>query len=113
MKTNFLMTLALVGGLVAGQSQCSFAQGSTPPRGYWVVQTNERTRDHSLVQFYDLDDQLVYEERLEGVNLDVNRRKTARLLDQILRRITDKTLLKAQLGLSNPSFSAHLAKKRD
>ncbi len=88
------------------------APAQTTPPGYWVVETNDRTRDHSLVQFYDLSDQLVYEERLEGVHLDVARRKTRRLLNQTLRRVVNRTLLGSRLPGKETSPAALLAKKR-
>ncbi len=88
------------------------APAQTTPPGYWVVETNDRTRNHSLVQFYDLADQLVYEERLEGVHLDVARRKTRRLLNQTLRRVVNRTLLGSRLSGKEVSPAALLAKKR-
>jgi hypothetical protein len=63
-----------------------------------VVETNDRTRDHTLVKFYDPADQLVYEERLDGVHLDVSRRKNRRLLNRTLRRVVGRTLVGSQLA---------------
>ncbi len=88
------------------------APAQTTPPGYWVVETNDRTRDHTLVQFYDLSDQLVYEERLEGVHLDVARRKTRRLLNQTLRRVVNRTLLGSRLPGKEAGPAALLARKR-
>ncbi len=73
------------------------AAAQTTPSGYWVVETNERTRDQSVVKFYDLNDQLLYEERLEGVHLDVARGKNRRLLTQMLNQVVNRTLLESQL----------------
>jgi hypothetical protein len=88
------------------------APAQTTPPGYWVVETNDRTRDHTMVQFYDLTDQLVYEERLEGVHLDVSRRKYRRLLNQTLRRVVNRTLLGSRLPGKEACPAALLAKKR-
>jgi type IV secretory pathway VirD2 relaxase len=88
------------------------APAQTTPPGYWVVETNDRTRDHTLVQFYDLTDQLVYEERLEGVHLDVSRRKTRQLLNRTLRRVVTHTLLGSQLPGKETSPATLIAKKR-
>jgi hypothetical protein len=91
---------------------CVPAPAQTTPPGYWVVETNDRTRDHTVVQFYDLSDQLVYEERLEGRHLDVSRRQTRRLLNRTLRRVVGRTLLGSQLAGKETSPAALLAKKR-
>ncbi len=91
---------------------CAPAPAQTTPPGYWVVETNDRTRDHSVVQFYDLTDQLVYEERLEGVHLDVSRPKNRRLLNRTLRRVVGRTLLGSQLPGKETSPAVLLAKKR-
>ncbi len=95
MKT--LLLKALVFALPFAYA-CVPAPAQTTPPGYWVVETNDRTRDHSVVQFYDLTDQLVYEERLEGVHLDVSRPKNRRLLNRTLRRVVGRTLVGSQLA---------------
>lgn len=89
------------------------APAQTTPAGYWVVETNDRTRDHTVVQFYDLDDQLLYEERLEGVHLDISRRRHVRLLNQTLSRVTGRTLLGSQLAGNEAAPTPPLAVKRD
>jgi|GEM_PF-2375683 len=110
MKT-FALKTALVVLLLAYARTPAPAQ-TTPP-GYWVVETNDRTRDHTLVKFYDLSDHLVYEERLEGVHLDVSRRKHVRLLNQTLRRVTERTLLAGRLGRGEATLPAEVAGKRE
>jgi type IV secretory pathway VirD2 relaxase len=77
-----------------------------------VVETNDRTHNYTVVKFYDLADQLVYEERLEGVHLDVSRRKNRRLLNQTLHRVVHATLLGSQLAGKEASPGALIAKKR-
>ncbi len=109
MKT--LLLKALVFALPFAYA-CVPAPAQTTPPGYWVVETNDRTRDHSVVQFYDLTDQLVYEERLEGVHLDVSRPKNRRLLNRTLRRVVGRTLLGSQLPGKETSPAVLLAKKR-
>lgn len=89
------------------------APARTPPPGYWVVETNDHTRDHTVVKFYDLSNHLVYEERLEGVHLDVSRRKYVRLLNQTLRRVTDRALLAGRLGRGEATLAATTGKRED
>ena len=109
MKT-FALRTALAALLLAGALTLASAQ--TTPAGYWVVETNNETRDYSLVQFYDPDDQLLYEERLQGVHLDVSRRKTIRLLNGTLRRVTNRTLLGSQLARNETTFAVSPVRKR-
>lgn len=111
MKTNILSAIVLTTALLTGRFEKSVAQ-PVHPAGYWVVETNDRSRDHTLVQFYDLSDQLVYEERLTGVHLDVSRRKTRRLLNQTLRRVVNHTLLGSRLAAGKTPPAPLLAKKR-
>jgi hypothetical protein len=110
MKTNLLSALFLTAALLTGRIEQSVAQ-TIHPAGYWVVETNERTRDHTVVKFYDLSDHLIYEERLEGVQLDVSRRKHVRLLNQTLRRVTERTLLAGRLGRGEATLSAGITRK--
>ncbi len=109
MKTRFLK-LILSALLLAYARTTAPAQTTT--HGYWVVETNDRTRDHSLVQFYDLTDQLVYEEHIEGVHLNVLRRKTQRLLNQTLRRVVNHTLVGSRLPGKEVCPATLIAKKR-
>lgn len=65
--------------------------------GYWVVETNQKTKDYSIVKFYDTAGLLVYEERLEGVHLNIAKPKTVKMLNQTLRGVVAKSLVRVQL----------------
>lgn len=92
----------------------ALAHAQTPPAavlpGYWNVETNLTTRDYTVVRFYNGQDQLVYEERLDNLCLDLSRHPRQRrriksqlgiALQQVLRdpaSAQPATLLAQQLG---------------
>lgn len=73
---------------------------------YWNLETNNLTRDYTIVRFYNNQDQLVYEERLDDLCLDLSKRRRASrqlagALQQVLREraaYTSGTLLAQQLA---------------
>ena len=71
-----LILTTCVGSAVAAQM---------PDNGFWQVITKETGEARTTVRFYDLQKHLIYEEQLEGVRLDVGRRKTCRLLNKVLK----------------------------
>ena len=80
-------------------SLASLVQAQTAPAaanalpGYWNIETNLTTRDYTIVRFYNGQDQLVHEERLDNLCLDLSRRRQCRriksqlgtALQQVLR----------------------------
>jgi hypothetical protein len=56
-------------------SSAVFAQAPKAEDHYWVVETNNFYRQHSIVKIYTSDDVLVHEVKLYGVHLDINRPK--------------------------------------
>jgi len=53
-------------------------------KGYWVVEGNVKTPLDHTIRFYDNNDELVYTEKLEGVKLNVGKRKVKMKLKQVL-----------------------------
>ncbi len=53
-------------------------------KGYWVIESNIKTPKTSVVHFYTIDDTLMYSEKVEGIKLDIKKRKTVTLLNQAL-----------------------------
>lgn len=75
MKTRLIFCLSLLllnCGAVLAQSP----DGPSPTllTGYWNVETNLTTRDYTIVRFYNGQDQLVYEERLDDFCLNLRRK---------------------------------------
>ncbi|MCF2444567.1 hypothetical protein L0657_11420 [Dyadobacter sp. CY345] len=57
---------------------------TSPPKGYWTVETNTKKPGGSIIRFYTEDSKLVYEEHLRKISLDVDRPKTVVLLNAAL-----------------------------
>jgi len=96
LKTAFVFTL-----LIAGLSQSGLAQALTPAKNYWVVETNLKQRDYSIVRFYNAADELIYEEKLEGVYLNIARAKHVKRLNLALQRVTEEPLVAAYKDIAN------------
>lgn len=85
---------------------------AVPTNGYWNLETNLTTRNHTIVRFYNNLNQLVYEERLDNLCLDLSKgnglcRRTAKQLNVALQDVlrapgsTPQTnLLATQFGQS-------------
>jgi hypothetical protein len=56
-----------------------------PDGGFWQIVTDNSWPQTTTVQFYDLERHLVYEEKLVGVDLDLQSKKTVRRLNKILQ----------------------------
>ena len=56
-----------------------------PENGYWEIVTREKGPAKTTVKFFDLENHLIYEERLEGVRLDGTNRRVCRRLNNSLQ----------------------------
>ena len=54
------------------------------PNGYWVVESNNKTPLSSIIYFYNNDNQVIYKEKLEGIRINIKKRKTLMGLRKIL-----------------------------
>ncbi len=65
------------------------AQQQQPPataEGFWVLESNVKTPETTIAYFYNNDQVLVYKEKIEGVRLNVNKRKTVKQLNAVLQQ---------------------------
>ena len=91
MKTSLIFRLSL--GLFLLLASLAHAQSQLAVQaGYWNVETNRTTRDHTIVRFYNAQHQLAYEERLDGLNLDLRKgnrccRRTSQQLNVALAAV--------------------------
>lgn len=92
MKTIFFsrLLLALCLLFVSAGAQAQAPAKALP--GYWNIETNLSTRDYSIVRFYNGQDELVYEERLQNFCLDMRRncpgsRRISRQLSVALQQV--------------------------
>ena len=91
MKKNTLKIVMLVLLLGADAFTSTFAQAVLPAQNYWVVETNLKQRDYSLIRFYNQRNELVYEEHLAGIYLNISRPKHVKRLNLALQQVTDNT----------------------
>lgn len=98
MKSTFFKIAMVAGGLFCCSLFPEWAQAKQKQEGYWVVETNLRTRDYTLIRFYTDQHQLLYEERLAGYSLDISKAKNKRRLNKTLTQLTEKSLVVEALG---------------
>jgi len=55
-----------------------------PERGYWVVESNIHTPKHSVITFYNDKGAMLYKELVDGVRLNLKKRKTLMRLKRVL-----------------------------
>ena len=109
MKTSLLFRLSLGLFLLLSTLAHAQAQSAAQP-GYWNVETNRTTRDYTIVRFYNARDQLVYEERLDGLNLDLRKgnrccRRTSQQLNVALAAVLrDPAAARRDAGLLATQF---------
>lgn len=72
---------------------------------YWVVETNINQKNFTLVKFYDGDNTLLDEIKLNGVYLDISRRKHKRKLDDLLYQYNWKDLMSSGKSRHRMQFS--------
>jgi len=92
----------------------SFAQQASknPPgvsdQGYWVIESNVQTPLTHTIRFYTNANQLVYKETITNTRLNINRKKTRIMLQQVLetaivawnqnqQTVTDRDYVKLKL----------------
>lgn len=98
MKRTFLKIALVAGGIFCCSLHPGLAQAKAKQEGYWVVETNQRTRNYTLIRFYSDQDQLLYEEKLPGYMLDISRSRNKKRLDKALKQLTEKSLVSEALG---------------
>lgn len=84
MKKIFLFAFILLATLELSAQ----VPGRTPrwvsDQGYWVAESNTKQPLEHIIRFYNNDDVLVYQEKLSGVKLKLERRKVRMKLKAVL-----------------------------
>ncbi|HEX8328479.1 MAG TPA: hypothetical protein VF629_13130 [Hymenobacter sp.] len=101
MKTRLFFCMSLFLLLNCGTALAQTAPNASSATGYWNTETNLTTRDYTIVRFYNDQDHLLYQERLDGVCLDLSRRR-------VRRRTSAKLNAALQQVLQDPSASRSL-----
>lgn len=55
-------------------------------KGYWVVESNLKTPKSAIIYFYNNSNTLIYKEQVEGVKLDLDRRRVLKRLKNVLEQ---------------------------
>jgi hypothetical protein len=63
-----------------GKAKCISA------KGYWVIENNIKTPKSNTIYFYNNDNVMVYKEKIEGIKLNTNKRKTLLKLKSALEQ---------------------------
>lgn len=84
-KSGLLLTLAMI-ACTPGMSQHSALSEE-----YWVVETHTRDTVYSVVRFFDGNNVLLHEVRVENVAIDIEQKKHRKKLDQLLSEFKMRT----------------------
>ncbi|WP_224999530.1 hypothetical protein [Cesiribacter sp. SM1] len=95
MKT-FFRSLLIAATLLLATVPTISAQTSTGGEAYWVVETNLNQKNYSIVKFYNSEHALIYEERIEGLYLNTEKRKHRKYLDRSLKIFTQQRIFASQ-----------------
>jgi len=77
-KAGILFSFAMIAS-TAGMSQKAAIDDT-----YWVVETNNRDTVYSVVRFFDGNNNLLHEVKLDNIAIDIRQKKNRRRLDQLL-----------------------------
>ena len=84
-------SLIVLTSITMGQKEATDAKLRSPKwvseKGYWVIEGNIHTPKSSIVRFYANNRQLIYTEKVEGVILNVKKRRTLMKLKRALDKI--------------------------
>jgi len=88
----FFVTAALCGfsTLIFAQDEPQNNTIATPKwisdKGYWVIESNVKTPENSVIYFYNNDNELVYKEKLEGIRINWKKRRVLMHLKTVLEQ---------------------------
>ena len=82
-KAIFILALATI---------AHFASAQKIPmsnKGYWVIESNKQTPKQSVVNFYNLNNELVYQETITGKKVKVDNNRTRKVLQNTLETVLE------------------------
>lgn len=86
-----LTSLVISAHTAMAQDEATVGQPRFPKwiseKGYWVIESNIKTPKSSIVRFYTNDRHLIYTEKVEGVKLNVKKKKTLMNLKNVLEKV--------------------------
>ncbi|MEJ1239118.1 hypothetical protein WBG78_13365 [Chryseolinea sp. T2] len=84
-KTIFIAVLAMITS-TAGMGQHAAMSGE-----YWVVENHTRDSVYSIVRFYDANNALMHEVKIDNLTVDIRQKKQRKHLDQLLNDYKTRT----------------------
>jgi hypothetical protein len=83
-KITIAIILSFLISATYSQNKVRSAPRWTSDKGYWMVESNIHDRLYHIVRFYNNGNELVYTEHLNGVKLNIHKRKTKMKLKKAL-----------------------------
>jgi|GEM_PF-6116018 hypothetical protein len=74
----------LIATLTMMTYSASMSQSATLKQDYWVVETHTHDTVYSIVRFFDGNDALMHEFRVDNIAVDIRQKKQRKRLDQLL-----------------------------
>ena len=88
MKTTFKLLTCAIALLVMSSTSSAQAQAKLPKwlpeSGNWMVETNVNKPLHSIIYFYTNEGEVIYKETLDGIKLNLEKRKVKMRLKRVL-----------------------------
>ena len=92
-KTTLLVWGVFIANIAMAQDVVTYGEQRpvqwVSEKGFWNIETNIKTPKTSTVRFYDNNRHLVYTEKVEGVVLNIKKKKTLLHLKTILDKVVD------------------------
>jgi hypothetical protein len=73
-------------------------QSTTFDSLYWVVETNIHNPSYSIVRFYNHENLMVHEVRLQGVYLNICNPRQRKKLDSLMREYSQRVVRSKEIG---------------
>lgn len=83
---TLILSLAFNDGHTQGNASGPRHSKWMPEKGFWVIEGNVKTPARSTICFYTDDKVLVYKERVDGIQLNLKRKKVLIRLSRVLEQ---------------------------
>ncbi|MGC3945909.1 MAG: hypothetical protein QM762_15525 [Chryseolinea sp.] len=97
-KVSLIIVLALI------TSTAGMSQQTSLNEEYWVVETHTHDSVYSVVRFFDGNNALMHEFRIDNIALDIHQKKQRKRLDQLLSDFKTRTARSAKKIRSRTSI---------
>ncbi len=81
---TLLLTFVLSSSVLMAQEEESSTPKWISDKGFWIIESNVKTPDTSVIHFYNNDKVEIYSEQVQGITLNLKKRKTLMGLKKVL-----------------------------